>query len=329
MSKERKKKNYRLLAAAIAVLAAGLVMFGVSYAFGLTDREAWVKTNAKLRTARGYYETPEIVTESYDADAFTSIDFNLVDRDFIIEAGTGDKFELTYNVNFDGEMEIGIDGETLSLKQKSFSGKNIGHFLYMDLDWVIGIFDGKWSSPDVKLIVPADFEFEKMNIKATSGDMVFDKISAEEMFVKVTSGNVKIEDSVFMKKLGFELTSGDLRIKNVIASEITIHLTSGDTNIDEVKADKLTAKPITSGNLVVSASDIKHIEFKTTSGNVTFKDMPFAVSNTEFAISVTSGNIRVGEHKQGSPYNPPNSTAEYRIEGHCTSGNFKFTSVIK
>ena len=325
--KERKKSKYKLFAAAIIVMVAGAVMCGAAFAAGAANRDAWAKANVKLRAAQGFYAAPQTVAKTFAADEFTSLDFDIASRDLTIEQGTGDVFELTYKIDFENELTYEVKDGALIFKQNKFTGKNVFGYININIDWVLGFFDGWDDAYKAKLTVPAGFEFEKISVKCTSGNIKLDKLTAQDLlYVKATSGNINIDDAVVKSDTGLidiRLTSGNLNLKNASAAVVKIDLTSGDAHIGKLAAGKLTAG-LTSGNLTVFESDIKASAITLTSGNATFKDMPFASAQTAFGIKVTGGNIRIDGNRNGSPYNTAPAGAEYSIEAALTSGNFRF-----
>lgn len=329
------------------MLCAGVIMCGIAAALGLFTREGWAAANGKLRTAQGLYEEPLRVEASYNKDEVKSLNFDISSSNLVIGEGAGEEFVLTYYENFENQYEVRTEGGVLSLaKNKNPDRQGIFKAFYADMDWVLGFFDGWENLYNIELQVPAGFEFDKVDLKTSSGRINIDNIKAAgDIGIRITSGNVFI-NTVTAANIKVDSTSGKVDMKNVSAGSITAGLTSGNLYITDstvnagsltfnctsgkatltkVAAPELDAK-LTSGNLWVSGCMIEASVLKLTSGKAVFKDLPEGIvsSAVSFDVKVSSGNIKIDGERKGEHYSTAPAGAAISIKAELSSGNFIF-----
>ena len=315
--RERKKSKYRLLAAAIIVLAAGAVLAGVAFAAGAAKRETWAKIDTKLRAAQGFYETAREISETFKEEegggfGFTSLDFDLSNRDLVIEQGTGEDFELAYAVNYEDEFTCEVKGGALALKQNKYDKKSVLGYV-IDINWVMGFFDG-WETLQNKIVltVPAGFEFENVNIKCTSGNMNIENIKAKSAEIKCSSGDIKLSTLAVDERLYIKTTSGFINAENTSAQSIEAECSSGDIKLNKLAVGERLYVKTTSGFIKAESVSAQSIEAECSSGDVTFAET--AVDEKLYA-KTTSGFINIENTKAES------------AEIKCSSGDLRINNL--
>lgn len=229
-----------------------------------------------------------------------------------------------------------------------FSFNNIAYDIYIPQKYEnnLKIFTGS-----------GDVEFsEEMNLKDVdilliSGDcMISSKIVSEEIIIKSTSGDIKV-NSLETKKLDMSSTSGEVVANGDIISEnvqlksvsgdvisgkvesknVDIETTSGDIKVSEIMMGRVNAKSVSgdikiekiSGNadLKTTSGDINVSKFEilgdsninSTSGDV--KITPSQNSNCNIDTNTTSGDVGVSNSNIGD--------GEFKLKIKTTSGDIK------
>lgn len=139
--------------------------------------------------------------------------------------------------------------------------------------------------------VPAK-EYNSLEVQSTSGDIVVNKIEAENMNTVVTSGDVVMEELKINNLLAIRNTSGDVRLKNTKALATKMNGTSGDLNISNVESD-ITVKT-TSGDFTVTEVT-GNINIEATSGDITIKNKRVTGNIT---ADITSGDVIISYEEE-------------------------------
>lgn len=159
-------------------------------------------------------------------------------------------------------------------------------------------------SNKVEIYLPESFA-NKMNIKATSGDMKIESFDNLKLNVHATSGDVNargIKSGTFkltsgdvnvgrVNTLKVDLTSGDVEVKR-ITSSANIEVTSGDVEIDRFDINKNSYIKATSGDVKIESIDNVYVNAKVTSGEIDVNNSDRKAEN-ELKIKTTSGDITV------------------------------------
>lgn len=183
----------------------------------------------------------------------------------------------------------------------------------------------KGSTGDVE--IPPFLSFDSIDVKISTGD-IESCASAETIRLKASTGDISVE-SVTAKSLDVSASTGDVEIENVKAENIGIYVTTGDTDIDNVICNNIssdgTTGDITLNNTVVSEQlkvkrntgdvqlnrcDADEITIKTTTGHVHGS----LLSGKEFITSTDTGSVSV-----------PQSTSDGKCHITTDTGNIKIT----
>ena len=103
-------------------------------------------------------------------------------------------------------------------------------------------------------------------VEMTSGELVADKLTAERVSIKMTSGEIDVK---YLQSDTFacQMTSGDLAIDEMESKEITFEMTSGKGKFGSVNAETVTMSQ-TSGDIVVREMETKSFSSDSTSGDL-------------------------------------------------------------
>ena len=142
---------------------------------------------------------------------------------------------------------------------------------------------------NMKVIVYLPEEYKgKINIKATSGDIKSTIENELAYNIKVTSGDVEIDNA---KSLVGKTTSGDVQIGK-LTSHIKYQTTSGDFEIEKFTVKKDSSIKATSGDVKIETLENAYVDADATSGDIKVKNND-RHAEFELKINTTSGDIDV------------------------------------
>ena len=161
---------------------------------------------------------------------------------------------------------------------------------------------------NLEIQIPQDMELYTLSYDGSSGDSLFEEITAETISVDVSSGDTRII-GCSAKKFEAETSSGDITIEQKGEAEsISAEATSGDIEISAEKAAEVEMEA-TSGHIELAAQEAKSVDAETTSGNIVLR---FGKMPADTDVDATSGNIKV--------YVPEG--ADFTADIDTTSGDF-------
>ena len=176
-----------------------------------------------------------------------------------------------------------------------------------DADW-IPLFDDEMFAvvpPEHPLADAESVSLEDVRIDATSGEVNIPALQAEELTLKVTSGDIQAR--VNARKITGKLTSGRMELQAMEeAKEISLSATSGDIILEAAGAEKIGIN-ITSGSIRAAVKKAGEIKLSSTSG-----DVQAVIGEAKKAdIGCTSGKITVDIARWD------------KLDVHATSGDIK------
>lgn len=139
---------------------------------------------------------------------------------------------------------------------------------------------------ELTVTLPEGLHLEKVDIHSTSGGLFIPALWAENVKLKLTSGD--IQASVSARNINCKLTSGGLELQVMSAAEeIEIESTSGDITLESACAADETEIESTSGNIRAAVKQTAKFKAKSTSG-----DIHAVLGNVKSAnIRSTSGKV--------------------------------------
>lgn len=252
-----------LLIISAALIATGLVFFGVSVAFGGAD----VTFNKNVK----YTE----VTSTFDEINYisASAEFN----DVVVRQGDNDFIKVIHTQSEDTYYDISISA-TGSLR-----------IIFHDNRQWHGLISFGSNRGNRLVIELPEKSFEYINISTSSGDIKATDLNALETFIRSTSGNVELGGTV--GELTAKTTSGDIQLNsNTAALNASVSSTSGDIRLSGDMGGNLNADT-TSGEINFSGCFATDAVINTTSGDVDAKAL--YLKNAQ--INTTSGSVELDD----------------------------------
>lgn len=181
----------------------------------------------------------------------------------------------------------------------------------------------------VKLYLPANQQFSNVKIEGTSSDISIDALSAKDLYLDSTSGDIECTSLSIDNNTKITSTSGEIDIEEIYTKELTSKTTSGEISYGKISCDTAT---ITSNSGEINIDDFygEYFKVNTTSGDIDIYNIDteyFAAGSTSGEISLDFKNmISAKSHVKTTSgevqlFVPQNSS--FNIAVSSTSGTFK------
>ncbi len=256
-----KKTKVWLVIAAILVILGALTLLGV---IRVCDGDF-----SKLDTIKHVENTIEITEDFNDIE----LEVVTVDIEFVV---SNDGSCKVYSFEEEDTCITAIVKDGVLKITEPIRGSiipNIGFNLQDKLTVYLpkseyGLLDIKTKTSDI--IIPADFKFNDVNIKNTTGDVYCDCSVVNNTNVKATTGDVIVKNN-FSNKLNISLTTGDVKLDNIDPKEIFVKTTTGDID-GMLLSDKVFKTQVTTGDISVPNTNTGGVcDLKTTTGDINIK----------------------------------------------------------
>ena len=267
-------------------------------------------TTLSVPTLSAQNSTP-VNNESFLKNQISNLDIKLICEDLEIKETYGDEILIeVYCNNRKKAPSIECRNETLYISSKvNFT--------------VIGF------TCKVKVYLPANQQFSNVKIEGTSSDISIDALSAKDLYLNTTSGDIQCTSLSIDNNAKITSTSGEIHIEEITTKELTSKTTSGEISCEKISCDTAT---ITSNSGEINIDDFygEYFKINTTSGEIDIYNIDteyFTAGSTSGEISLdfkkiisaksqiktTSGEIQI--------FVPQNSS--FNVAVSSTSGTFK------
>lgn len=143
------------------------------------------------------------------------------------------------------------------------------------------------STGDVE--IAEGFQFDRVDLELTTGDIRLQQLTAEALELELTTGDVQLTD-IHCKTLNAEGTTGKMALKNVIAAEtLTLELSTGSIRFDGCDAGEIKAETST-GSITGSLLTPKIFYAESNTGKVT---VPRTTTGGICELTTTTGSIKI------------------------------------
>ena len=137
--------------------------------------------------------------------------------------------------------------------------------------------------------VAEGFQFDRVALTLTTGDIRLQKLTAEALDLELTTGDVQLTDTN-CKTLNIEGTTGKMVLKNVIAAEkLTLELSTGSIRFDGCDAGEISAQTST-GSITGSLLTPKIFYAESNTGKVT---VPRTTTGGICELTTNTGSIKI------------------------------------
>lgn len=261
-----KKGLIALIVIGAVTLTAGSAMFGLAFAKGAFSNNSWSKEETNTYTPEG---------------SFNKIDVDIVTADLTFKPAEDNKTKVVSVEKEKIHHTAEISNDTLVIREKDerkFYEKWFGFVSRMK----VTVYLPETTYEELKIevttgsIVSEDsFNFMKVNVKSTTGDLKLANVTGKSADIKITTGNVTLNNYNMYGELNVDTTSGDYAFNNVQCDSATLHTTTGKYNLNDfiVTGGLNTDRPNldisgTSSDVTFKNCDAHYIKVKTTTGDI-------------------------------------------------------------
>lgn len=308
------------------ITAASLVVLGLIVFVGAMTVIKW--------------DFSKLVTSEYETNCYTLEESF---REITVNASTGD---ITFTLSEDGKTHVecyedALEKHCVSVQNGVLEIRQVNEKKWYDY---IGIHSGnakvkvalpetqygalqiEGSTADVN--IPAEFGFESIDIKLSTGDVRNEASVKGTMKLRVSTGDICLKN-ISVKSLDITTSTGDITAEGISCGEaVKLEVTTGDIRLTDFQcksfASKGTTSDITMKNLIVAEKmeitastgevrfdgcDAGEMQIETSTGNVTGS----LLSPKIFAAQTSSGKVQVPETTTGGVCKIKTSSGDIRI----------------
>ena len=282
------------------IVFGSILLVAGSAAFGLAIAKGAFKNN----------DFTKEVTKEYDfEDSFTKIDVDVVTADLTFKPSEDDKTKVVSVEKEKIHHTAKVSNDTLVIREqdeRKFYEKWFGFMGRMKL--TVYLPESTYSELKIELttgdtLVEDAFNFDKQNIKSTTGNVKLSNVSGSAADIKVTTGSIILSNYNLSGSLDVDTTTGDFNFDNVKCNKATLHTTSGDYKLNDfiVTGDLDPDRPNldisgTSSEIIFKNCDAHNIKVKTITGDVKGNFL----SEKNIDAEATTGHVKVDSNSLAS-----------------------------
>ena len=302
-----KKRTLIWILVATSMIVAGAILFGVVMSLLGWDfmKLSTDQFETNTYTVNEPYQNLSVDTETMDIVFLPS-------EDASTKVVCYEEKKVTHSVTVkDGTLVIAMKDERKWYDHIGFHFEQPKITVYLPAG-EYGALSVKLTTGDVK--ISKDFQFERMNISTTTGDIQSHASVSQSLSVKTTTGDIHVENAT-VGALDMTVTTGDIAV-SAVACEGNLQLnvgtgdakltdstckslisdgTTGDLYLKNVIAVERVTVERTTGDIKLERCDAAELYIETTTGDVTGS----LLSEKIFIAHATTGDVKVPESVNG------------------------------
>lgn len=313
-----KTKNW-LIAAAVLLLTGGILFAGIM---------------TSLNWDFGQLSTVRFQSNSYSIDQdFSSISINSNSADIVLTATQDEKPSVICFEGANIKHTVSVKDGTLLIAQADTRQwyEHIGIFSYTPKITVC-LPEGQYNQLTVTertgdIQIGKEFSFDTMDIslstgdvinyatastikiKATTGDIQTENISADTVELSVTTGDITARSIACKGNLNISVDTGDVRVTDAVCSEFLSTGSTGDIRLENVTAAESFSLKRTTGDVIFQKCDAGALSVITDTGDVTGS----LLSEKIFITESHTGDVDVPKANTGGICQISTSTGDIKI----------------
>jgi len=151
---------------------------------------------------------------------------------------------------------------------------------------------------------------EKLKIESDTGDVCLDGVSASEIEVITTTGDIKASDTVCEGNFTVNVSTGDTSLTDVTCESLITEGDTGDISLKNVIAKNKFSIDRDTGNVILEDADASEIYVKTSTGDV----KGTLLSEKIFFVDTSTGKIDTPKSMTGGRCEITTSTGDVVIK---------------
>ena len=235
-----------------------------------------------------------LVTKEYAVEGYSNVNIDLQTADLEFKVSTDgtrkvvcverEKRYHTVTVENDTLVIKGFDSRKWYESVFSFDWKPMSITVYAPSE-TYG--EGVINTDTGNIIIPSDYTFDKLNVEASTGNIIIKSNAATSANVKASTGNVSLETKT--KNLTVNTSTGDVDLNKVdVEEKVTINTSTGHIHLTDAKAQNMELKAST-GNVKLNSTIVeKNMNIKTSTGEVRFNDSD---ANELIEVKTSTGDV--------------------------------------
>ncbi|MDD3218016.1 MAG: DUF4097 family beta strand repeat-containing protein [Lachnospiraceae bacterium] len=313
----KNKKTKILLIAALCCIAVGACFTLIGMLMG--GKPGFYADLKGVHDAESYRSDTVHTLEKMKIEDFDDVEISIDYAD--VEIIPSDDYYLEYQIQSSNEIEYSVKDNKLTVGEKEGRGK------FFFFNFTFFGFSTDTVEDAVKVYVPKEEQLENVNLKTESGTIrLNDSLQIENLKLKNEYGDVKI-DTLTAQNLEVKLESGDFTGKSIASDKMTLRNEYGGIKIDEMKSENAEFK-IESGDLALDKAQLGDLSIDCEYGNAVLglaeqlNQYALDLENEYGDIKLPDGN-KVGDGQEGSYHTTEGSLGTLKIR--CESGDVEIT----
>lgn len=272
-------------------------------------------------------------TVTYEiGEQFTSVSADLHISDISFIPCDEDSVRVVCYKPQNKDYSVGVDNNSLYIKE-NYDYINIHIFNFKVPTVSVYIPQGTYnalfiSSKTGDTHIPGDFNFENINVTATTGNVKCTACASDKIKIELSTGDIILNSSK-AKDISLSVTTGSIDIASVeCANDLTVNVRTGKSNLNNIKCKNLISNGSTgdivlknviahdtfniersTGNVKFDSCDANDITVKTSTGSV----CGTLLSEKTFTAKSNTGSVKVPQTTSGGKCNIKTSTGDIKI----------------
>lgn len=274
-----KKATKGWLIAAVSLVLVGAVLFAV-----VMTALHW---DFNRLSTRKYETTTHAITES-----FTHISVTADTADIQFAPSEDDGVSVVCYEDVDFRHTVAVEGDTLVIQptqsQKWYQHIGIG---FASPTITVYLPAGEYGDLTVNantgdVYLPADVNFESVDIAVSTGDVACSAFVSGELKVKTSTGDISLK-AVVAESIHLSATTGEIGMKTVETGDLSVAVTTGEVEIYRVNCRRLTSIGNTGDILLRDVIATETFSIQCSTGDVIFDHCDAA----ELTVTTDTGDV--------------------------------------
>lgn len=274
-----KKSTKGWLIAAVSLVLVGAVLFA-----GVMIALDW---DFNRLSTRRYETATHTITED-----FTHISVTADTADIQLAPSEDDSVSVVCYEDVDFKHTVAVEGDTLVIQptqsQKWYQHIGIG---FDSPSITVYLPAGEYGDLTVNantgdVYLPADVNFESVDIAVSSGDVACSAFVLGELKVKTSTGDISLK-AVVAESIHLSATTGEIGMKTVETGDLSVAVTTGEVEIYRVNCRRLTSIGNTGDILLRDVIATETFSIQRSTGDVIFDHCDAA----ELTVTTDTGDV--------------------------------------
>lgn len=277
---------------------------GDGYIMDIFDEEDWEESGQEndWEGSREAGEDSERIT--YPKDEVGNLKLSMEACYLDIYAVDGEDVELIISKN-NGEVKYGLDGDTLRVVDKRKNTK----FLNFDMKKV----------PRVKLYLPKDIHFEKVDLEMGVSYFSSIPLEAEKIILNAGAGECTIEGFT-AQKAEVIVGAGSVNIEDLKAEDLTLDVGAGELIVENFQVEDSMDIAMGMGDAELQGLLNGDMTLDCGMGSAVI-NLDGSYTDYNYTISCGMGEVSVGDSAIQSGDRHIDNNADYKMDIDCGMGN--------